>query len=160
MLAQPILIPPAEMPSIAPSYYANIAHWRQAADHDQNLAAVLPGKPSENGKPRLFTPLQAACFALMADLVAAGFKTPLSAQIARRVMDAHLREPNVEQWAVVHTANGNISTLAYDQAELRTGFISGSRFRFGLVIDLKTYADRVEEAVADAPRVVGVNNGD
>ena len=158
MFTNSILIPPAVMPEVAPTYHANIAHWRQAADNDDNLAAVLPGKPSENGKPRLFTPLQAAMFALMADLVGADFKTPLAAKIARRVMDAHLHQPEVEQWTVVHTANGNTSVLAYDQTELRTGYISGSRFTFALVIDLKTYADRVEEAIADAPRVIGVED--
>lgn len=158
MFDNTILIPPSVMPEVAPTYHANINHWRQAADNDLNLAAVLPPKPTENGRPRLFTALQAGMFALMADLVGADFKTPLAAKIAHRVMDAHLRQPQVEQWAVEYIANGNTSVLPYDQTELRTGFISGSRFNFALVIDVKTYADRVEEAVADAPRVIGVDD--
>ncbi|MXP48436.1 hypothetical protein GRI43_13665 [Altererythrobacter luteolus] len=160
MFNNTILIPPAVMPEVAPTYHANIAHWRQAAERDQSLAAVLPNKPSENGKPRLFSSLQAAMFALMSDLVSADFKTPLAARIARRVMEAHQHRPQVEQWAVIYTVNGNVSTLPYDQAELRTGFISGSRFNFALVIDLKTYADRVDEAIANTPRVIGAGDAD
>lgn len=158
MFDNSILIPPSVMPMVAPTYHANISHWRQAAERDANLAAVLPGKPSENGRPRLFTPLQAAIFAAMAAMVAADFKTPLAAKMARQVMEAHLRQPEVEQWAVVHTANGNVSCLAYDQTELRTGFISGSRLTFAIVIDLKTFADQVAEVVATAPRIIGAED--
>ena len=143
------------MRSFVPTYDANIAHWRQAAENDENLAAILPGKPSENGKPRMFTHLKATIFALASSLVAADFKTPLAAKIARRVMEAHQRQPEVEQWAVVHTKNANISTLPYDQTELRTGYISGSRFTFALVVDFKTFMDEVAEVIADAPRVIG-----
>ncbi len=155
MLNKNLEIGPKVMPSICPAFRDHFDHWRQAAENNSDLAAVFPDKPSENGKPRLFNPLQAAMFALMADLVAADFKTPLAARIARRIMEAHLSATQVGQWSVIHSANGNVSTLAYDQAELRTGFISGSRLSFALVIDLKTYADRVDEAVIDAPRVIG-----
>ena len=67
-----VLIPPSVMASIVASYHANINHWRQLADDNQDMAAVLPGKPSLNGKPRMFTALQAALFALMADFIVAG----------------------------------------------------------------------------------------
>lgn len=150
-----VLIPPVVMRSFVRTYDSNMAHWRQAAENDENLAAILPGKPSENGKPRKFTALQAVIFAAMSALVAADFKTPLAAKIARRVMEAHQRQPEVEQWAVVHTKNANISTLPYDQTELRTGYISGSRFTFALVVDLKTFTDEVDEVIANAPRVIG-----
>lgn len=131
-----------------------MTHFFQLSEADENLAAILPGK-SDTGKARMFDQVQFACVCLLADLVAAEFKTPLAAKIARKVMDAHLLHPKVEQWAVVHTANGNISTLPYDQTELRTGFISGSRFTFAIVVGLKTYADRVTAAIDDAPRVIG-----
>lgn len=155
MFNENVIVPPKTMGDIVPSYHSNISHWRQAADRDENLAAVLPGKPSENGRPREFTPLKVGLFMLLADLVTADFKTPLSAKIARRIMEAHQRQPEIEQWCVVHTANGNVSTLPYTEAGLETGYISGSRLTFGIVIDLKNYADRVSVAIAGAPRVIG-----
>lgn len=148
-------IKPYVMPSIDPRYPERIDHWRQASEKDENLAYILPPKPSVNGKPRTFSRLQAAIFGCASTMVDAGFKTPLAAKMARRVMEAHLREPEVPQWALVHTANGNVATLPYNQTELRTGFISGSRFTFGIVIDLQTFFDRVDEAIADAPCVIG-----
>lgn len=150
-----VLIPPSVMASVVASYHANINHWRQLADENEDMAAVLPGKPSLNGKPRMFTALQAALFALMADFIVAGVKAPLAARIARRVMEAHLAESTVEQWVIVVTANGNVSTLEYDQTDLRAGMVSGARLNFALVVDLATYAARVAAAIADAPRVIG-----
>ena len=155
-----VLIPPSVMAQIVASYHANIGHWRQLADENVDMAAVLPGKPSTTGKPRLFTSLQAALFAVMADFVAAGVKAPLAARIARRLMEAHERQPEVEQWTIVATDNGNVSTLEYNQAELRTGFISGARLIFALVVDLRTYADRVAAAIANAPKVIGGDDGE
>src|SRR5690606_28456183 len=100
-------------------------------------------------------PMRAALACLMADFIRFDMKAPLAAKIARRVMEAHQAHPDVEQWSVVLTDNGNVSTLPHDQAELRTGFISGARLNFALVVDLKNYADRVAAAIADAPKVIG-----
>ena len=155
-----VLLAPKAMAEFIPTYRDHINHWRQAADENTDLAAVLPGKPSENGKPRLFTPFQAGLFALMTHLVAAEFKTPLAAKIAHWVKDAHEREPTVEHWAVIYTDQGNVSTLPYTEAGLATGYLSGSRLRFALVIDLKNYSDLVERAIADAPKVIGGEDGD
>ena len=118
------------------------------------IVAILPEKRG-SGKTRHFTSLQFSCVALIADLLAAEFKLPLAGKIAHRVMEAHNREPNVEQWAIVHTANGNISTLPYTKASLETGYISGSRITFAITVDLKNYAERIQQAIADAPRVIG-----
>ena len=134
-----------------------MTHFFQLSEADENLAAILPGK-SDTGKARMFGPLEFMLACLLADLVAADFKTPLAARIVRRVKDAHMAEPKVEQWSVVHTANGNVSTLPYGQAELQTGFISGSRLSFALLIDLKTYADRVERAIEADKAVIGAGN--
>ena len=123
------------------------------------IIAVLPEKRG-SGKARHFTPLQFALVALMADLVAAEFKLPLAGKIAHRVMEAHNREPNVEQWAIVHTTNGNISTLPYTKASLETGYISGARITFAITVDLKNYADRIERAIAEAPKVIGGDDDD
>jgi hypothetical protein len=150
-----VLIPPRVMPDVIATYHANIGHWRQLADDNEDMAAVLPGKPSVNGKPRMFTPLQAALFAIMADFNAVDVKAPLCARIARRLMDAHRSQPSVEQWAIVVTMNGNVSTLPYDQAGLSTGMVSGSRLAFAVTVDLKNYADRVAEVIAAAPKVIG-----
>lgn len=128
-------------------------------DHEE-VQAILPPKSETMGKARLFNRAHFAATCLLADLMAADFKVPLAARIVRRVMDAHRKQPEVEQWCVVHTANGNVSTLPYDQAELRTGFVSGSRLTFAMLIDLKTYADRVDRAIADAPRVIGGEDAD
>lgn len=148
------LTPPI-MRIVDPGYDGRIDHLRQAQERDDNVAFIMPPKPSVNGQSRRFSRLQAATFACMGTMVDAGFKVPLAAMMARRVMEAHLREPEVAQWAVVHTANGNVATLPYNQTELRTGFISGSRLTFGIVIDLQTFFDRVDEAIADAPCVIG-----
>ena len=155
-----VLIPPSVMASVVASYHANINHWRQLADENQDMAAVLPGKPSLNGKPRMFTALQAALFALMADFNVAGIKAPLAAKIARRVMEAHETQPEVGQWVIVVTSNGNVSTLEYDQTDLRAGVVSGARLNFALVVDLRSYADQVAIAIADASRVIGGDNGE
>lgn len=149
------MMPPRIVKEIVPAYHTLIDHCRQLADNDANMAAVLPGKPSTTGKPRLFTPLKAALMAIMADFINVGVKAPLAAKIARRIMDAHLAQPASEQWSIVVTQNGNVSTMPYDQTELRTGFISGSRLAFALCVDLRTYADRVNAAVADLPIVIG-----
>lgn len=119
------------------------------------VIAILPPKAESAGKARYFNRTQFAMACLLSDLMVAQFKVPLAAQIAQRVMEANLRQPEVEQWCVVHTANGNISTLPYTEAGLATGYISGSRLTFGIVIDLKNYADRVSVAIAHAPRVIG-----
>lgn len=124
------------------------------------LEAIFPPKPDKKGKARYYNRPQFGMACLLGDLVAAGFKVPLAAQMARRVLEAHLLEPDVEQFAIVHTANGNVSTLPYSRALMETGFVSGSRFTFGIVIDLKNYADRVAEAIADAPRVIGGDDGE
>lgn len=155
-----VLIPPSVMSRIVASYRANIDHWRQLAEENEDMARVLPGKPSLNGRPRLFTVLKAALFAAMADLVAVGVKAPLAARIALRVMEAHSQRPEVEQWSLVVTANGNVSTLPFDQSGLRAGTVSGSRLAFALVVDLKNYADRVAAAIADAPKVIGGDDGE
>ena len=150
-----ILIPPSVMPEIVHTYRDNINYWRQFADENADMAAVLPGKPSVNGKPRLFTPLQAALFAIMADFNSADVKAPLCARIARRVMEAHEAQPAVEQWVIAVTMNGNVSTLPYRATDLSTGGVSGSRLAFAVVVDLQNYADRVAAAIADAPKVIG-----
>lgn len=155
-----VLIPPRLMPDVVPTYHANISHWRQLADDNEDMAAVLPGKPSVNGKPRLFTPLQAALFAIMADFNAVDVKAPLCARIARRIMDAHERRPAVEQWAIIVTFNGNVSTQPYDHTALPGGFISGSPLAFAVVVDLRNYAARVEAAIEAAPKVIGGGDGE
>ncbi|MBW4330047.1 hypothetical protein KY084_04060 [Stakelama sp. CBK3Z-3] len=121
---------------------------------DEHTLAILPEKPEHTGKPRLFSGLQFGMFCLLADLMGSGVKGPLAARIARRVMDAHHRDASVEQWSIVVLENGNVSTLPYNSTELRSGFISGARLAFALVIDLRLYAERVERAIADAPRVI------
>ena len=155
-----VLIPPRLMPDVVPTYHANIGHWRQLADDNEDMASVLPGKPSLNGMPRLFTPLQAALFALMADLNRVDVKAPLCARIARRIMEAHAQHPEIEQWAVVMTQNGNVSTLPHDASSLGAGSVSGSRLAFALVIDLKNYIDRVAAAIAAVPKVIGGDDAD
>ena len=122
---------------------------------DENMDAILPPKSEFSGVARLFNPLQVGMLCFVADLISAGYKAPLAAKIARRVMEAHQGQPEVEQWAIVHTDNGNVSSLPYDQTELRTGFISGSRLAFALVVDLRLYAERVSAAIAGTPRVIG-----
>lgn len=130
-------------------------HFRQLAESDDNMAAVLPGKPEATGKPRLFDPERAALACLMADLVASDVKAPLAAKIARRVMVARETQPEVMRWVIVATDNGHVSTLPYNHTDLATGFISGARLRFALVIDWETYCERVAEAIADAPKIIG-----
>ena len=124
------------------------------------VIAILPPKAESAGKARFFNRTKFAMACLLSDLVVAQFKVPLAATIAQRVMEANERQPEVEQWAIIHTANGNISTLPYTEAGLSTGYISGSRLTFGIVIDLKNYADRVSVAIADAPRVIGGEDGE
>lgn len=99
-------------------------------------------------------PLKAGMFFLAADLMKQGYKAPLAAKLVVRVMDAHLASPEVEQWAIIVTQNGNVSTLAFDSVQLNTGYISGSRIAFALVVDLRLYSERVERALAavDAER--------
>ena len=155
-----VFIPPRLMPEVVPTYHGNIGHWRQLADDNEDMASVLPGKPSLNGRPRLFTPQQAALFALMADLNCADVKAPLCARIARRIMEAHEQRPEVAQWALVVTENGNVSTLPHDHDGLRAGTVSGSRLAFALVIDLKNYLDRVAAAIAAVPKVAGGDDAD
>jgi len=149
------LLPPRVLREFIPTYGTNINHWRQLADDNDDMAAILPGKRSATGKPRLSTPLQAALAAQVADFTSVGVKAPLAAKIARRIMDAHRLRPEVDQWAIVVTDNGNVSTLPYDETELRSGFISGARLAFALTVDLQNYADRVSAAIAAAPVVVG-----
>jgi hypothetical protein len=155
-----VLIPPRLMPEVAPTYHANIGHWRQLADDNEDMAAVLPGKPSVNGKPRLFTPLQAALFAIMADFNRVDVKAPLCARIARRIMEAHQQQPTVEQWVIVVTMNYHVSTLPYDEAALSKGVISGTRLAFALTVDLKNYADTVAAAIVGAPTIIGGDDGE
>lgn len=124
------------------------------SDND-DLQAVLPPKPEVNGQPRFYNGVQCGLLAIITDFVGAGVKLPLAAKIARRIMDAHLAQPTIEQFVIVATDNGNVSTLVYNQADLLTGFISGARLNFALVIDLANYAARVTAAVADAPKVIG-----
>lgn len=130
-------------------------HFRQLGDTDENMAAILPGKPEVTGKARLFSPMRAVLVCIAADFVAVDVKAPLAAKIARKIMEAHQREPGVQQWAIIVTANGNVSTLPYQQTDLQTGFISGSRLRFAVVVDLQNYADQVATAIASAPKVIG-----
>lgn len=137
-----------------------VTYLFQVADTDENMAAVLPPKPETNGKPRLFDVSQAVVLCVIADFMAVDVKAPLAAKIARRVMDAHRDDPTVDQWAILLTDNGNVSTLPYSQSDLRTGYISGSRLRFAVVVDLRTYRERVDEAIADAPRVIGGGDDD
>lgn len=155
-----VLIPPRLMPEVVPTYHANIGHWRQLADNNEDMAAVLPGKPSANGKPRLFTPLQAALFAIMADFNRVDVKAPLCARIARRIMEAHAAQPTVEQWVIVVTMNYQVSTLPYDEAALSNGVVSGTRLAFALTIDLKNYADTVAAAIGSAPVIIGGEDGE
>ena len=130
------------------------------ASDNEDVQAVLPPKPEVNGQPRYFTGLQCGLLALVTDFVGAGVKLPLAAKIARRVMDAHLFQPDVEQFVIVATDNGYVSTLPYNQADLLTGFISGARLNFALVIDLANYAARVKAAFDDAPKVIGEGEAD
>ena len=122
---------------------------------DPDFINILPPKPEVNGQSRQFSATQFAALCIVSDFVIAGVKAPLAAKIARRVIEAHERQPEVEQWAIIATANGNVSTLPYDQVDIRTGFVSGARLNFALVVDLKTYAERVAAAIADAPKVIG-----
>lgn len=122
---------------------------------EEDFLAIMPPKPEVKGQSRFFTALQFGLLCIVSDFVCAGVKAPLAAKIARRVMEAHLAAPEVEQFVIVATANGNVSTLPYNQADLRTGFISGARLNFALVVDLATYSARVAAAIADAPKVIG-----
>lgn len=149
------LLPPRVVREFIPTYDSNINHWRQLADENDDMAVVLPGKPSATGKARMFTPLQAALAALMSDFMLAGLKAPLAARIARRIMEGHRQRPEVDQWAIVVTANGNVSTLPYDETELRSGFISGARLAFAVAIDLQNYGERVAAAIQAATVIAG-----
>jgi hypothetical protein len=155
MFSNNILLPTKIVKEAANMTDNQMIHLRQLAESDQNVAAVLPGKPETTGKPRLFDPLRAALACIMADFIRADVKAPLAAKIARRIMEGHQQHPAVEQWAIVVTMNGNVSTLPYGQADLSRGAISGSRLAFALMVDLKNYAERVAAAIADAPKVIG-----
>lgn len=120
-----------------------IAEMRSS--RDANMRRIVPPYMGRSGQLE-WPPLNFAMFCLAGDLVAAEFKIPLAAKIACRVMDAHLASPEVEQWAVVTTENGNTSTLAVNGLDLSTGFISGARLSFAMIVDLRTYDDRVERA--------------
>lgn len=138
---------------------ARIDRGRLASDYFQrteaDFLAIMPPKPEVNGQSRYFTGPQLAALCIATDFVGADVKAPLAARIARRVIEAYEARPEVAQWAIVVTDNGNVATLPYCQSDLRTGFISGSRFKFAVVIDLRTYADRVDAAIAAAPKVIG-----
>lgn len=101
-----------------------------------------------------WSPLRAGMFFFMADLLKQGVKAPLAAKWAARIMDAHLASPEVERWSIVVTENGNTSSLPFDSIDLSTGYISGSRLAFALVVDLRMYDERVERVFArvDAER--------
>ncbi len=160
MTEQTILMPTSVVKKAARISDNQMIHFRQVAENDENMAAVLPAKPETSGKPRLHDQLQAALVCVMADFIAVDVKAPLAAKIARRIMDAHRDDPTVNQWAILLTDNGNVSTRPYSQSDLRTGYISGSRLRFAVVVDLCTYRERVDEAIADAPRVIGGSDDD
>lgn len=160
MTEQIVFIPTGVVKKAARISDNQMIHFRQVAESDENMAAVLPAKPETSGKPRLFDQLQAALVCIMADFIAVDVKAPLAAKIARRIMDAHRDDPTVDQRAILLTDNGNVSTAPYSQSDLRTGYISGSRLRFAVVVDLRTYRERVDEAIADAPRVVGGSDDD
>jgi hypothetical protein len=49
---------------------------------------------------------------------------------------------------VIVTENGNVSTLDFKTVDLSTGFISGSRLAFALVVDVRLYAERVNRALS------------
>lgn len=153
MFTENVLMPTSVVNSAARITGQQMIHFRSL--DDDNMAAIFPSKPPFNGTARLFNPLQAGMVCVVAQLVSAGVKAPLAAKIARRVMDAHLRQPAVEQWAVAVTDNGNVSSLPFDQSDIRTGFVSGARLAFALVVDLRLYSERVSAAIADAPRVIG-----
>lgn len=95
-----------------------------------------------------WSPRKTGFFWLVADLLKQGWKAPLAAQMAVRVLEAHLAKPEVEQWAVVVTENGNTSTLDFSTLELSTGYISGSRHAYTLVVNLALYGERVERLLA------------
>lgn len=120
-----------------------------------NLDSILPDRPGRGGVLRMAGPVRVGMLCIVSDLMASEVKAPLAGKIARRVMEAHQARPEVEQWVIVATANGNVSTLPYGQTDLRTGFVSGAALKFALVVDLRTYADRVAAAIADAPKVIG-----
>ena len=128
------LLPPKVVREIIPTYDTYINHWRQLADENEDMAVVLPGKPSTTGSARLFTPLQAALAAIMADFIRVDVKAPLAARIARRVRDAHLAQPEVEQWAIIVTFNGALSTLPYGDIDLCGGVVSGKAGRIRNVL--------------------------
>jgi len=116
---------------------------------DPNIQRVVPRMNNAVGWLE-WPPLNVGMFCLVADLMAGGYKAPLAAQIAVRVMDAHLASPEVEQWAIVTTENGNVSTMPFATIDLHPGFISGGRLAFALVVDLRLYSERVERALAAA----------
>lgn len=122
---------------------------------EEEFLAILPPKPEVNGQSRYFTGPQFAALCIVSDFVRAGVKAPLAARIARRVIEAHVVQPEVPQWAIIVTDNGVVSTLPYNQGDLRAGFISGAWFNFAVVVDLRTYADRVTGAIASAPKIIG-----
>jgi hypothetical protein len=97
-----------------------------------------------------WSPLNAGMFFLLADLLKQGVKAPLAAKWSARVMDAHEAAPDIAQWAIVVTENGNTSTLAFDSIDLSSGYISGSRLAFALIVDLRLYDERVERLFAQA----------
>lgn len=114
-----------------------------------DLQRIVPGMNHATGFVE-WPPLKAGMFFFLTDLMRQGYKAPLAARIAARVMDAHLASPGIEQWAIVTTENGNVSTLPLASIDLTSGFISGSRLAFALVVDLRLYSERVERALADA----------
>ena len=126
---------------------AQVRELRGRVDH--NVQRIVPRMNHAVGFVE-WPPLNAGMFFLMADLMAGGYKAPLAALIAVRVMDAHLASPEVEQWAIVTTENGNVSTMPFGSIDFRTGFISGGRLAFALVVDLRLYSERVERALAAA----------
>ncbi|MES2300878.1 MAG: hypothetical protein V4521_02195 [Pseudomonadota bacterium] len=158
MFTENVLMPTSVVKSAAHLSDGGMIHLRSL--DDENMVAIFPPKPQFSGLARLFNPLQAGMVCLVAQFVASGVKAPLAAKIARRIMEAHLSQPAVEQWAVVVAENGNVSSLPYDQADLRTGFLSGARLAFALVVDLRLYAERVSAAIAEAPRVIGGDDGE
>lgn len=127
---------------------------------DKNLERIVGRYNPASGIVE-WPPEKAGMFFFAADMMKQGYKAPLAAKLAVRVLEAHLASPTVEQWAVIVTENGNVSTLDFKSVDLATtGFISGSRLAFALIVDLRFYSERVEAVFAaiDAERAKAVSD--
>ena len=90
----------------------------------------------------------------------AGHTVKVAGALAKRLRAAMRDHPHADQLTVVTLLNGSTFTQPTADLDLTTGYVSGGFVLTATMFDIRNLRDRVRQAIAADPKVIGGDDGE